>query len=134
MKRSFVMAGLLAAVVAIGAVAGDDPPGAKGKRAAGKGPEAAFKKMDANGDGFISLEEFKKAIEARPQGKLKDHPEMIEKVFKRMDANGDGKVSLEEFKKAREEMGNKLKNAKGKKPGEQPKPDEKPDEKKPEDK
>jgi len=119
MKRWFAMAGLFTLMVAVGAACGDDTKSGskKGKNARG-GPEAVFKKMDANGDGFISLDEFKKAIESRPQSKLKDHPEMIDKVFQRMDTNGDGKISLEEFKAAREKMAERLKNGKGKKPGE----------------
>jgi hypothetical protein len=121
MKRWFAMAGLLVVLLIAGTAVGDDTPAAgKGKKGAkgGQGLEAIFKKMDTNGDGYISLEEFKKAIESRPKGKLKDNPEMIEKVFKRMDANGDGKISFEEFKKAREQMAERMKEGKGKKPGE----------------
>src|SRR5262249_56232655 len=111
----------------------------KGRGKGGDRIEAAFKRMDANSDGKISLEEFKKAMEARPQGKLKDNPEMAAKIFQRMDANSDGFVSLEEFKKAREKMAERMKNGKGaKKPGEK-KPEEntaekKDDVKKPDDK
>src|SRR6266404_3172707 len=106
MKRWFVLAGVLTLSIVVATVQGGDDQPAGGKRPGGKGKgkggntvEAAFKKMDANGDGKITLEEFKKAVESRPQGKLKDNPEMAAKVFERMDANGDGFVTLDEFKK-----------------------------------
>ncbi len=60
-------------------------------------PEEQFKKLDKDGDGFLTLEEFcapyKKKIES--DSALK---EKVEKRFKSMDKDGDGKVSLEEFK------------------------------------
>jgi hypothetical protein len=137
MKRWFVLAGVLTlSIVAASVRGGDDDKPAQGKRPGAKGRgkggdmiEAAFKRMDANGDGKISLDEFKKAAEGRAQGKLKDNPEMAKKIFERMDANGDGFVSLEEFKKAREKIAERLRNGKGgaRKPGEK-----KPDDKKPE--
>src|SRR5712691_13070218 len=105
MKRWFVLAGVLALSIVAFSVQADDEKPAAGKRpgAKGKGGDAMiemiFKKMDANGDGKLTLEEFKKAVESRATGKLKDNPEMIGKVFERMDANGDGYVTLEEFKK-----------------------------------
>ena len=61
-------------------------------------PEMLFKKLDANEDGYLSLEEFKKFGEMG-KGKLAEHPERLEKMFKKLDADNDGKVSLEEFKK-----------------------------------
>jgi hypothetical protein len=123
MKRWFVLAGVLALSMVAASVYGEDPPtpgqrpGAKGK--GGNAIEMAFKKMDANGDGKLTLEEFKKAVESRPKGKLKDNPEMVAKIFERMDANGDGYVTLAEFKKFREKMAERLKDGKAgeKKPG-----------------
>lgn len=61
----------------------------------GKGkadPEKAFKKLDSNADGSVSLEEFK----AGPMGK-KD-PAKAEEIFKKKDKDSDGKLTLEEFK------------------------------------
>ena len=55
-------------------------------------PEEIFKKLDTNGDGVLSLDEFK----AGPVGK-KD-PAKAEEIYKKMDTKGDGKVTLEEFK------------------------------------
>ena len=65
------------------------PPGGKGNRPA---PEEIFKKLDTNGDGFISLDEFKASPRAQ-----KD-PAKAEEAFKKMDTDGDGKLSLDEFK------------------------------------
>ena len=53
--------------------------------------EAVFKKMDKDGSGSLSLEEFKgkrDAAKAEPQ-------------FKKLDKDGNGSISLEEFKAAR---------------------------------
>jgi Ca2+-binding EF-hand superfamily protein len=78
-----------------GGVRADDEAKPKKKKL---DPEVLFKKLDANDDGSLSLEEFKKFGEMG-KGKLAEHPEMLEKMFKKLDANNDGKLSLEEFKK-----------------------------------
>jgi len=53
--------------------------------------EEIFKKLDTNGDGFLSKEEYL----ASP-GAKKD-PAKAEERYKAMDKKGDGKVTLEEF-------------------------------------
>jgi len=66
-----------------------------GPSAAAGGPgkaarEALFDKLDKNGDGNLSLEEFM----AMP-GKAK--PKKLEAMFKKLDRNEDGQVSKDEF-------------------------------------
>jgi EF-hand domain pair len=75
-------------------------------------PEVLFKKLDADGDGKITKDEFKKLgemISQFGQGKLKDNPGLMEKIldkmFERLDADGDGKLTEEEFKKLGEGLG-----------------------------
>jgi hypothetical protein len=53
-------------------------------------PEERFKKMDANGDGALSLEEF--LGKAKPDAKAAKEEE-----FKKLDKDGNGSLSLEEF-------------------------------------
>jgi hypothetical protein len=81
-----------------------DPPKAKAKTA---DLEELFKKLDADNDGKLSKDEFKKigdAVGAKGQvkgapfgGALKDA--IIEKVFEKLDADGDGTLTMDEFKK-----------------------------------
>lgn len=52
--------------------------------------EEYFKKLDANGDGKLSLAEFKGKAEG-------DRAAKMEERFKKMDKNSDGSVTLEEF-------------------------------------
>jgi len=54
-------------------------------------PEAAYKKLDANADGKLTLEEFK----AGPR--WKKEPEKAEGVFKKRDKDSSGDISLDEF-------------------------------------
>ena len=105
----FVAAGFLA-VSAMGFA--QDEKKTKGKGGLGD-PEAAFKKMDENGDGKVSKEEFKKAQNAMAEkmaesGKdflkkaFANKPDLHEKMFEAMDTNKDGFLDLEEFKTGRE--------------------------------
>ena len=66
------------------------PDAAKGDKPK-RDPAEMFKKLDTNGDGKISLDEFK----AGPLGQ-KD-PAKAEEIFKKKDKDGDGFLSLEEF-------------------------------------
>ncbi len=70
------------------------PDGPRGDRQR-PNPEEAFKKLDANSDGSISLEEFK----ANPRAQA--NPDRAGEAFARMDKDSDGKVTLEEFKSGR---------------------------------
>ena len=70
----------------------------KGQRRQGGNPEAAFKKMDADGNGTVTCEEFIKARNpANDEEKQK-----LEERFKKMDADSNGQLTLEELKKAME--------------------------------
>ncbi|MBL9185407.1 MAG: EF-hand domain-containing protein [Verrucomicrobiaceae bacterium] len=85
----------LLAIAAVGVNAQD-----AGKKKAFN-PEAAFKKLDANGDGSISKEEWA----ASPQAK-KDAAK-AEKMFGAKDKDKDGKLSKEEFTAAPKKKGDK---------------------------
>ena len=73
-------------------------------------PEQVLKKFDTNGDGFLSLDEFK----ARPLAQK--HPAAAEAVFKKIDTNGDGKVSLDEMKAFRAKVRAVVRGKGGQKP------------------
>jgi EF-hand domain pair len=66
-------------------------PGGPGK---GKHPKPAevFTKLDADANGSVSLEEFKKSHRAQK------NPAKAEEIFKKIDADSNGGISLEEFK------------------------------------
>jgi len=103
---------------------GDKPrkPG-EGKPGEGKrNPEEMFKKLDSNGDGAVSKDEYLAAPFAQ-----KDKA-MAEKRFGAQDKDKDGKLSKEEFA-ARGEGG---KRPGGDRPGAKKPEGDKPDAKKPE--
>ena len=55
--------------------------------------------FDTDGDGFLDMNEFKRALRAIGLPKPSNGKQMAlnEFTFKAMDANGDGKLSVEEF-------------------------------------
>ena len=97
-------------LLAAGAGADDAPrKNGKGKARPGQNPEAIFKRLDSNGDGRLSRQEFRKLgplIARRAKGQLKDKPQqtakLADRLFNRLDTNKDGYLSLEEFKKIRD--------------------------------
>jgi Ca2+-binding EF-hand superfamily protein len=84
--RQFIVMGLVAAM-GLGIAGYASAADKEGKKAAT--PEEKFKKLDTNGDGKLSLDEFKAGA--------KD-PAKAEAQFKKLDKNGDGFVDLEEYK------------------------------------
>ena len=72
---------------------------AKGERKKGD-PEAMFKKLDADSNGGVSLEEFK----ASPRAKK--NPAKADEAFKKRDTNNDGSLSLDELKGQRRKKKN----------------------------
>jgi Ca2+-binding EF-hand superfamily protein len=80
MKKLLVMAVLLGLCI---------PVLAQQKK--GGNPDEAFKKMDKDGDGKLSLAEFKGKREG-------DKATKAEATFKAKDKDADGFLSLEEFK------------------------------------
>src|SRR5947209_2786348 len=97
------MAGVVGVLVLAAGLARADDEKEKPRPGAGlRNPEALFKKLDANGDGKVTKEEFTKFFEQVAAGRLKDRPQLIEKLFEKLDANGDGSLTLDEFKKIKE--------------------------------
>jgi len=91
MSRHVVLRSMLAAFTAVCLLSGI-ALAEKGDKGGGKRPDPArvFKKKDADGDGKLSLEEFKAGMPEKALTKADDR-------FKKLDTNGDGSLSLEEF-------------------------------------
>jgi hypothetical protein len=109
MIRCLWMLGLTATLVLATAVSGADGPAQPKAKGALKDSDAVFKKIDTNGDGKISKEEFRKffADIAAKSGKLDaDKADQIaDKLFEKLDADGDGFLSKDEFRKFAELRG-----------------------------
>ena len=58
--------------------------------------QAAFKVFDADGDGFITRDEFI-AILTRPTSKRSHSKQEAEAIFAKADRNNDGRVDIDEF-------------------------------------
>lgn len=91
------------------------PPGAPGQGGPGgpgagmrgmfqamQNPEEAFKKMDSNNDGTVTLEEYKAGQNTELEGR-----------FKGLDQNNDGKVTADEFKASIERLRGMMRGAGG---------------------
>ncbi|KPC59786.1 EF-hand domain-containing protein [Streptomyces chattanoogensis] len=57
--------------------------------------KAAFARFDADGDGQVTPDEFKRAMAA--MGDMYANGPMAEAVLKSKDIDGDGKMSFDEF-------------------------------------
>lgn len=84
MKTLLTVLAALSATALVATAADEAKPEAKKRD-----PEAAFKKLDANGDNAVTLEEFKAARKDAAKA---------EAAFSKRDKDGDGKITLEEFK------------------------------------
>lgn len=84
---------ILAVAVLAGFLAGTFAPTADAADKGGKkrDPEAVFKKLDKDGNGMLTLDEYK----GKAEGKKAD---AAEKRFKKLDKDENGSVSLDEFK------------------------------------
>lgn len=98
MKR--LIAGMSLVCVCVFAVgtadAADEPAGKQ------RDPAAMFKKLDANGDGKVTKDEFAKFADAIKDKVGGDKADKIaqgtQQMFDRLDANKDGSLSADEFK------------------------------------
>jgi Ca2+-binding EF-hand superfamily protein len=94
---------LLCALSVVGLLTLTADVSAKAKGAKGDKLEKLFKKLDTNGDGTLSQEEFAKITELRKKGgEAKGKGKGVEALFSKLDADGDGKLTLEEFRKITE--------------------------------
>src|SRR5262245_10408 len=91
----------LCALSVAGLLASAPDAAAKTKEAKGDKAALLFKKLDTNGDGVLSKEEFAKITELR-QKEGKGKGKGVDVLFSKLDADGDGKLTLEEFRKITE--------------------------------
>src|SRR4051794_3480178 len=73
---------------------GDDPPPKFD-------PANLFRRLDADGDGKLSRDEFRTFVANAPR--FKDQPELARGLFDRLDTNRDGFLSLDEFRRITEQ-------------------------------
>lgn len=87
MKRSIQILSIIAVATSLSFGEEEAP-----KEKKGGNHEETFKKIDKDGNGSISLDEYK----ASPMGTKAG--DKAEAKFKKLDANSDGSLSLDEFK------------------------------------
>lgn len=116
-KSNWIMACALSFGVAmsLSAYAADEKPAGHGPGGHGPAgdPEARFKAADADGNGTISLAEFKAGHEKRMAAMKERMGDKFDaskapnpdEVFKKLDTNGDGQLSKEEMKEGHKNMG-----------------------------
>ena len=107
------LCGLVLCILAAGTtIAGSGDGGGKQGKGPRLSPEERFAKLDADGSGEVTLEEFTAMLEKRiaamkerrgdkerPDGNRTPPPP--EKIFERLDANGDGVLTQDEIKNRR---------------------------------
>ena len=94
---------LLCALSVAGLLALSTDASAKPKAAKGDKLEMLFKKLDTNGDGTLSKEEFSKLAEMRKKGgEGKGKGKGAELLFDKLNVSNDGKLTLDEFRKITE--------------------------------
>ena len=89
-----IVVGLSAVAIVSPTFAADDDKAAKKGKKKRPNPEAAYKKIDANADGKVTLDEFKTALGKR---KKPVNEKAATRQFKRKDKDGDGNLTLAEY-------------------------------------
>lgn len=101
MKTTLTTAILTSALLLVGAAHAQRPEAPEGpveKEQVLSGAEERFEAMDANGDGFLTIEELEAAAEAAADERRQQRRRRGgERLFNHQDTNEDGYVSLEEM-------------------------------------
>ncbi|MSR31321.1 MAG: EF-hand domain-containing protein [Gemmataceae bacterium] len=100
-------------VIATGISLAQDEKKEEKKKGFQRDPAVQFKQLDADGDGKLTLKEFKEAQTkmaekmaekgfTKIQEVYKEKPDLLDKMYAAYDKNKDGSVTLEEFKAGQE--------------------------------